>query len=84
MHACRTLEADPEDGDASYCGLLLLGISFDLFLPPPEKDMEKERERDSVINAEMKQYLRKYRSQKCKSHDLWPFHMLYIKSLGII
>lgn len=78
MHACRTLEADPEDDYALDCGRLLLGISFDLFQPPPQK----ERERDNVINAEMKQYLRKYLSEKCKSHDLWPFHMLYIKSLG--
>lgn len=75
MHACRTLEADPEDDYALDCGRLLLGISFDLFQPPPQK------ERD-VINAKMKQYLRKYLSQKCKSHDLWPFHSLYIKSLG--
>lgn len=48
----------------------------------PHRKRDTERERDNVINAEMKQYLRKYLLQKCKSHDLWPFHMLYIKSLG--
>lgn len=80
MHACRTLEADPERTTTRWTvGAFCLAFHLIYFKLHHRK---REREQDNVINAKMKQYLRKYLSQKCKSHDLWPFHMLYIKSLG--